>query len=563
MKLALMELRRRPGRFVTATVILTLIAMLLMFLGGLLDGLIDAARRAPSRAQQADVIVYSDGRRRRSCGAASTPRLRAEVEAVPGRRGGRRPRPRPARRPGAGQRAARTRRRRAVRLRARARGRPRPAGPTARSTPTTSLRADGVEVGMEIQLGPARSPVDDHRLRVDTSYSGQGDAVGVDRPPGATVLAANRPDAQVADDAFQALVVRAATTSIRPTRRRRSTPRPAAATDRSPSPGAVDAIPGVAQQRSTFNQIIGVTIAIALVVVALFFALLTVERTALYGVLKALGARVRHALRRPGAAGGRRHPARGAIVAGTLGGRCSTVVIPAGIVPLDVSARAGSSRSAVAAPRRRRRRLRLLAPPGAPRRPRLRDRRRHMTTFAHASSTRPTPTIGSSLARRPARPRHGNARAADVRKVYTMADEEVVALDHADPRRGGRRDRRPRRTVGLRQDHAVLDRRRAPVADRGYVVVGGEDISELLARAAHRVPPGEGRLRVPVRQPRAVPDRSREPPRRRRARPPHRRRPHADAPTSCSRSSASRTGRRTCPRSCPADSASGSRSAGR
>ena len=57
--------------------------------------------------------------------------------------------------------------------------------------------------------------------------------------------------------------------------------------------GAVDAIPGVEQQRSTFNQIIGVTVAIAVVVVALFFALLTVERLALYGVLKAIGARSR------------------------------------------------------------------------------------------------------------------------------------------------------------------------------------------------------------------------------------------------------------------------------
>ena len=45
MKLALRELRRRPGRFVTATIILTLIAMLLMFLGGLLDGLIRVVDR--------------------------------------------------------------------------------------------------------------------------------------------------------------------------------------------------------------------------------------------------------------------------------------------------------------------------------------------------------------------------------------------------------------------------------------------------------------------------------------------------------------------------------------
>ena len=40
---------------------------------------------------------------------------------------------------------------------------------------------------------------------------------------------------------------------------------------------------------STFNQIIGITLLVALVVVGLFFALITVERTALYGVLKAIG----------------------------------------------------------------------------------------------------------------------------------------------------------------------------------------------------------------------------------------------------------------------------------
>ena len=53
---------------------------------------------------------------------------------------------------------------------------------------------------------------------------------------------------------------------------------------------ASDAIGGVKQQGPVFNQIIGVTLVIAVVVVALFFALLTVERAGLYGVLKAIGA---------------------------------------------------------------------------------------------------------------------------------------------------------------------------------------------------------------------------------------------------------------------------------
>ena len=53
---------------------------------------------------------------------------------------------------------------------------------------------------------------------------------------------------------------------------------------------AIDALPGVAAQESVFNQIIGLTVLIAIIVVALFFALITVERIGLYGVLKALGA---------------------------------------------------------------------------------------------------------------------------------------------------------------------------------------------------------------------------------------------------------------------------------
>ena len=58
-----------------------------------------------------------------------------------------------------------------------------------------------------------------------------------------------------------------------------------------PVDDAVNAIPGIEAQQGTFNQIIGVTIVVALVVIGLFFALLTVERLSLYGVLKALGAK--------------------------------------------------------------------------------------------------------------------------------------------------------------------------------------------------------------------------------------------------------------------------------
>lgn len=53
---------------------------------------------------------------------------------------------------------------------------------------------------------------------------------------------------------------------------------------------AVDALPVVQQQSSTFQGIIGVTFVVTLLVVALFFALITLERVGLYAVLKALGA---------------------------------------------------------------------------------------------------------------------------------------------------------------------------------------------------------------------------------------------------------------------------------
>ena len=54
---------------------------------------------------------------------------------------------------------------------------------------------------------------------------------------------------------------------------------------------AVGALDVVQQQASTFQGIIGVTFVVTLLVVALFFALLTLERVRLYAVLKAVGAR--------------------------------------------------------------------------------------------------------------------------------------------------------------------------------------------------------------------------------------------------------------------------------
>ena len=56
---------------------------------------------------------------------------------------------------------------------------------------------------------------------------------------------------------------------------------------------AIQALPVVQQQSSAFRGIIAVTFVVTLMVVALFFTLITLERVGLYAMLKALGARTR------------------------------------------------------------------------------------------------------------------------------------------------------------------------------------------------------------------------------------------------------------------------------
>jgi putative ABC transport system permease protein len=288
MRLALRELRRRPGRFVTATVILTLIALLLMFLGGLLDGLLRSSTGAV-RAQSADVLVYSESSQASFLRSRIEPDVRAEIEALPGveRVGGLGVVQLGARVPGNGVRDLAN-----VALwgyEIAPDGVPAPP-PPGEAWADDVLEADGVEIGDELLLGPARSPVVVAGWVTDTSFNGQG-GLWAEVDTWRQVLADNRPDAVLSDGVYQALAVQgtgddaALVTAIDDTVGDR--------VEALTIDDAVEAIPGVTEQRTTFNQILGVTVVIALVVIALFFALLTVERTALYGVLKAVGARSR------------------------------------------------------------------------------------------------------------------------------------------------------------------------------------------------------------------------------------------------------------------------------
>jgi putative ABC transport system permease protein len=287
MRFALRELRRRPGRFATATLILTLIAILLMFLGSLLDGLITSSTGA-IRAQNGDVLVYSDASRASLARSLIGPDLRAEIESVPGvdQTGGVGLVQLGARIPGAGARDLAAVALFGIEIP--------PIGvpevpPTGQVYADEILRADGVEVGTELLLGPARSPVEVIGFVSDASFIGQG-SLWADATTWRTVLEQNRPGARVGDGVFQALLVRTDTGT--------AAAELAAAIDTTTGTtealsvtDAANALPGVEEQQGTFNQIIGVTLVIAVVVIGLFFALITVERTSLYGVLKALGAR--------------------------------------------------------------------------------------------------------------------------------------------------------------------------------------------------------------------------------------------------------------------------------
>jgi putative ABC transport system permease protein len=290
MRLALRELRRRPGRFITATAILTLVAVLVMFLGGLLDGLIKRSTNAIA-AQDAELITFSSSARSSLLRSRVDAPLRATIEAIPGvdATGGLGVVQLGARVPGNGPRDLAATALFGYELA--------PIGVPAPPAPgevyaDDVLQADGVEVGMELLLGPARSPVTVIGFVADTTYSGQGSLWG-DLATWREVLSANRPDQQLVDGVVQAVVARTAADADAAEVAASIDAATEGATESLTIAEAVDAIPGVRQQRSTFNQIIGVTVVIAVVVVALFFALLTVERLGLYGVLKAVGARSR------------------------------------------------------------------------------------------------------------------------------------------------------------------------------------------------------------------------------------------------------------------------------
>jgi putative ABC transport system permease protein len=136
-------------------------------------------------------------------------------------------------------------------------------------------------------VGPQAIPVKVRGWVEDTNYLLQG-ALWVEPSTWRRVQETSRPDARVATGTFQVLAVSGTVPAPRLARTIDAATR--GKTKTLTKGEAVLSSPGTREQKSTFAGIIDVTFLVVALVVALFFVLLTIERTALYGVLKAIGA---------------------------------------------------------------------------------------------------------------------------------------------------------------------------------------------------------------------------------------------------------------------------------
>lgn len=287
MLIALRELRRRPGRFVTATAVLTLLVILLSFIGGLLDGLF-LGSTGTLRAQKVDAIVYSDSAKQSPLRSRVSEATRARIESVPGvtETGGL------SLLLGTGvteENVASTDDAdvadvAVVGYELAAQGVPAPPD-DGEAYADRRLEDVGVRPGVTLLIGRTQAPVRIIGMVEDTSFLLQG-GVWVNAETWTRVVDGNRPDLVLEPGTFQAVTVRG-TGNIGALTKAIDTA--TGNTETLTKDDAVFALPGIKEQRSTFLQIIFTTLFVAVIVVGLFFSLLTLERTGLYGVLKAMG----------------------------------------------------------------------------------------------------------------------------------------------------------------------------------------------------------------------------------------------------------------------------------
>jgi putative ABC transport system permease protein len=329
MRLALLELRCRPSRFAGAATVLVLVAGLLVFLGGLADGL-NANTDGALRIQSGDVVVFSAASQRSLPQSVVTAAEAQQVAAVPGVEavGGIDLLQVGARLPGRGPRELVDVALFSFDIPLTDAVAPPPDGQVLADA---LLRERGVRLGTTMLLGPTRAPVVVAGFVTDSGYQGQGTLWG-SRATFEAVRGEGRRADVLPRDAARVLVVRTAAGADAEAVAR-TIDATVGSTTTLTRAAAAAAVPDIGG--AVFNALIGLTVLVGVIVVALFFILLTIERAALYGVLKAVGGRSRTLL-----AGVIAQATVLAALAGCLAvsaGVVTDAVLPPGGVPFELS----------------------------------------------------------------------------------------------------------------------------------------------------------------------------------------------------------------------------------
>ena len=283
MSIALKELLRQPRRFLPVASALTLLVVLLVVLGGFLDGL-EKSQTGAYRAHEDSVIVYNTSAKRQLARSRLGNETAQSLSDIPG-----------VSRVGtldatftvAG--TGDTELQDVILFGFDLATTTLPDAPPLGSVVVDRQlsRLTGLEVGDALEVGPNGDRLVVTAL-VDDLTNG-APSLWVSSEQWRPLAAAANPAALLPDGQHQALVVQGP-----------GTPDDLAATlnasgldgiDPVTADEAILALDTVQQQSRTFSGIIAVTFVITLMVIALFFALITLERVSLYAVLKAIGAR--------------------------------------------------------------------------------------------------------------------------------------------------------------------------------------------------------------------------------------------------------------------------------